>query len=93
MLVTWLPVAINSQSGKSNGVPVTVYADGRKVTEVDSPTGDHALLDISSFMGLQAKHVTVRTKARESQSGDSVPTPVPIDLIKNRGGNRVQFLN
>ncbi|XP_046645489.1 uncharacterized protein LOC124336002 isoform X6 [Daphnia pulicaria] len=91
LLVTWLPVTINSQSGKSNGVPVTgyaVYADGRKVTEVDSPTGDHALLDISSFMGLQAKHVTVRTKARESQSGDSVPTPVPIDLIKNRGGNR-----
>ncbi|XP_045028907.1 uncharacterized protein LOC116921277 isoform X4 [Daphnia magna] len=89
LLVTWLPVTINSQSGKSNGVPVTgyaVYADGRKVTEVDSPTGDHALLDISSFMGLQAKHVTVRTKARESQSGDSVPTPVPIDLIKNRGG-------
>jgi RIMS-binding protein 2 len=93
LLVTWLPVTINSQSGKSNGVPVTgyvVYADGRKVTEVDSPTGDHALLDISSFMGLQAKHVTVRTKARESQSGDSVPTPVPIDLIKNRGGNRVR---
>ena len=43
LLVTWLPVTINSQSGKSNGVPVTgyaVYADGRKVTEVDSPTGD-----------------------------------------------------
>lgn len=43
LLVTWLPVTINSQSGKSNGVPVTgyaVYADGRKVTEVDSPTGN-----------------------------------------------------
>lgn len=42
LLVTWLPVTINSQSGKSNGVPVTgyvVYADGRKITEVDSPTG------------------------------------------------------
>ena len=42
ILVTWLPVTINSHSGKSNGVPVTgyaVYADGRKVTEVDSPTG------------------------------------------------------
>ena len=42
-------------------------------------------------MGLQAKHVTVRTKA-ESQSCDRVPTPVSIDLIENRGGNRVQFL-
>lgn len=42
LLVTWLPVTINSQSGQSNGVPVTgyvVYADGRKITEVDSPTG------------------------------------------------------
>ncbi len=39
LLVTWLPVTINSQSGKSNGVPVTgyvVYADGRKITEVDN---------------------------------------------------------
>lgn len=33
-------------------------------------------------MGLQAKQVTVRTKTRESQSGDSVPTPVPVDLIR-----------
>ena len=79
LLVTWLPVTINCQSGKSNGVPVTgyvVYADGRKVTEVDSPTGDsyHALLDMTSFMGLHAKHkVTVRTKTSESLSGDSDP--------------------
>ena len=33
LLVTWLPVTINSQSGKSNGVPVTGYADGRKEFE------------------------------------------------------------
>ena len=33
LLVTWLPVAINSQSGKSNGVPVTGYPDGRKEFE------------------------------------------------------------
>ena len=47
---------------------------------------------MSSFMGLQAKQVTVRTKARESQSGDSVPTPVPVDLLKNaRGMNRVSL--
>ena len=38
LLVTWLPVAINSQSGKSNGVPVTVYADGRKVTAPQETT-------------------------------------------------------
>lgn len=49
LLVTWLPVTINSQSGKSNGVPVTgyvVYADGRKITEIDSPTGTLILLRI-----------------------------------------------
>lgn len=46
--------------------------------------GDHALLDMSSMIGLQAKQVTVRTKSRESQSGDSVPTPIPVDLLKGR---------
>lgn len=45
------------------------------------------------MLGLQAKQVTVRTKARESLSGDSIPTPVPIDLIRNRGmSNRVSLL-
>lgn len=52
-------------------------------------TGDHALLDITSIMGLAAKQVTVRTKTRESQSGDSVPTPVPVDLIRNPARSRV----
>ena len=35
MLVTWMPVA-------GSGAPVTgyaVYADGKKVTDIDSPTG------------------------------------------------------
>lgn len=42
LLVTWLPVTLNSTGGTSNGAPVTgyaVYADGKKVTEVESPTG------------------------------------------------------
>ena len=42
LLVTWLPVTIDSSGGKSNGATVTgyaVYADGKKVTEVESPTG------------------------------------------------------
>ncbi len=46
--------------------------------------GDHALLDMTSVIGLQAKQVTVRTKSRESQSGDSVPTPIPVDILKGR---------
>jgi RIMS-binding protein 2 len=39
LLVTWLPVGLNAST---NGAPVTgyaVYADGKKVTDVDSPTG------------------------------------------------------
>ena len=41
LLVTWLPVTITNM-GTSNGAPVTgyaVYADGKKVSDVDSPTG------------------------------------------------------
>ncbi|XP_069188528.1 RIMS-binding protein 3 isoform X14 [Procambarus clarkii] len=54
LLVTWLPVTINSTGGTSNGAPVTgyaVYADGKKVTEVESPTGDHALIDLTKIPG------------------------------------------
>lgn len=46
LLVTWLPVTINSHGGTSNGAPVTgyaVYADGKKVTEVESPTGESSI--------------------------------------------------
>lgn len=65
-----------------------MYADGKKVTDVDSPTGDHALIDISKLLGLNPKHVTVRTKARDSQSADSVPTPIPISVL--RGGVKIR---
>lgn len=51
---------------------------------MDSPTGDHALIDISKLLGLNPKNVTVRTKARDSQSADSVPTPIPLSVL--RGG-------
>lgn len=66
-----------------------VYADGKKVTDVDSPTGDHALIDISKLLGLNPKHVTVRTKARDSQSPDSVPTPIPHAVLRG-GVNRAR---
>ena len=41
LLVTWIPVTITS-SGISNGASVTGYAvhvDGKKMKEVNSPTG------------------------------------------------------
>nr|XP_027233664.1 peripheral-type benzodiazepine receptor-associated protein 1-like [Penaeus vannamei] len=86
LLVTWLPVTINSTGGTSNGAPVTgyaVYADGKKVTEVESPTGDHALIDLTKIPGFEPKQVTVRTKSRDSVSGDSVPSQIPSHFARD----------
>lgn len=83
LLVTWHPVITPHHPG-SSVTGYAVYADGKKVTDVDSPTGDHALIDITKLLGLNPKHVTVRTKARDSQSADSLPTPIPFSVL--RGG-------
>ncbi|XP_065333929.1 RIMS-binding protein 2 isoform X16 [Cloeon dipterum] len=89
MLVTWMPVA-------GSGAPVTgyaVYADGKKVTDIDSPTGDHALIDIVKLVGLNPKQVTVRTKSRDAQSSDSCPTSIPPHVLRGqaRGNQKVSF--
>uniref|UniRef100_T1IQ91 Fibronectin type-III domain-containing protein n=1 Tax=Strigamia maritima TaxID=126957 RepID=T1IQ91_STRMM len=84
LLVTWLPVTIND-AGTSNGAPVTgyaVYADGKKLLDIDSPTSDHALLDLTKLQGSVPKAITVRTKSFESLSPDSLPTKIPVELIK-----------
>ncbi|KAJ8910498.1 hypothetical protein NQ315_012345 [Exocentrus adspersus] len=83
LLVTWHPILTPHHPG-STITGYAVYADGKKVTDVDSPTGDHALIDISKLLGLNPKHVTVRTKARDSQSADSLPTAIPLSVL--RGG-------
>lgn len=57
LLVTWQPVLRPPASGPVTGY--AVYADGKKVTDVDSPTGDHALIDIGKLIGLNPKCVTV----------------------------------
>ncbi|XP_076641762.1 RIMS binding protein isoform X6 [Halictus rubicundus] len=82
LLVTWQPVALNGSAVTG----YAVYADGKKVTDVDSPTGDHALVDIHKLMGLNPKHITVRTKSRESQSGDSCATAIPCSVLRSGGG-------
>ena len=67
LLVTWLPVTLD-QFGTSNGCPVTGYAvfsSQKKLAEIDSPTGDHALLDVSQLESFHKKLVTVRTKSGE----------------------------
>ncbi|XP_076364305.1 uncharacterized protein LOC143253797 isoform X3 [Tachypleus tridentatus] len=84
LLVTWLPVTINP-TGTSNGAPVTgyaVFAAGKKVTEVDSPTGDHALLEVKDLFPLANKSVTVRTKCGDNLSSDSMPCVIPEEFIK-----------
>ncbi|XP_070161623.1 peripheral-type benzodiazepine receptor-associated protein 1 isoform X1 [Polyergus mexicanus] len=86
LLVTWQPVALNGSAVTG----YAVYADGKKVTDVDSPTGDHALVDIHKLMGLNPKHITVRTKSRESQSGDSCATAIPCSVL--RGGPTVAHM-
>ncbi|XP_026313445.1 peripheral-type benzodiazepine receptor-associated protein 1 isoform X4 [Hyposmocoma kahamanoa] len=80
LLVTWQPVLRPPASGPVTGY--AVYADGKKVTDVDSPTGDHALIDIGKLIGLNPKCVTVRTKSRDSQSSDSAPTPIPPAVLR-----------
>ncbi|XP_069357174.1 RIMS-binding protein 2 isoform X3 [Maniola hyperantus] len=80
LLVTWQPVLRPPASGPVTGY--AVYADGKKVTDVDSPTGDHALIDIGKLIGLNPKCVTVRTKSRDSQSSDSAPTAIPPAVLR-----------
>ena len=51
ILVTWIPVTLNTTSAQ-RVVPVTgyaVFADGKRVTDVDSPSSDHALVDLGIY--------------------------------------------
>ncbi|RZF46120.1 hypothetical protein LSTR_LSTR012980, partial [Laodelphax striatellus] len=82
LLVTWQPA--NSPANPALVTGYAVYADGKKVTDVDSPTGDHALIDINKLLSLNPKHVTVRTKSRDNQSSDSLPTPIPSNVLKGK---------
>ncbi|KAL0267033.1 UNVERIFIED_CONTAM: hypothetical protein PYX00_009410 [Menopon gallinae] len=89
LLVTWVPVT----TGLSVNVPspvtgYAVYADGKKVTDVDSPTGDHALIDINKLIGLNPKQVTVRTKSRDAQSSDSPPAAIPQHILRGKIHNK-----
>lgn len=55
-----------------------VYADGRKVCEVDSPSGDHAVLRLQDLNDDPPLFITVKTKTREGAiSSDSNVVRVP----------------
>ncbi|KAG8176190.1 hypothetical protein JTE90_015386 [Oedothorax gibbosus] len=92
LLVTWLPVTINNR-GTSNGAPVTgyaVYTGDRKVSEIDSPTGDHALLDMMNLAPLKKRAVTVKTKSGDNLSIDSMPCLIPVELLKGVAATLLQ---
>ena len=43
ILVTWIPVTLNTQHKTTKTAPVTgyaVFADGKRVTDVDSPSSE-----------------------------------------------------
>lgn len=84
LLVTWLPLTLND-FGSSNGCAVTgyaVFAGHKKLADIDSPTGDHALLDLADLESLHKKSVTVRTKSGENLSQDSMPCQIPDEYLK-----------
>lgn len=80
-LVTWQPVKGTILDSAVTGY--VVFADGRKITDVDSPTGDHALIELNRLQGSIPKAVTVRTKCLENLSQDSSSAPIPADLLKS----------
>ncbi|BES90149.1 Variant SH3 domain [Nesidiocoris tenuis] len=84
LLVTWQPSTLLSSPSGTSVTGYAVYADGKKVTDVDSPTGDHALIDINKLLSLNPKQVTVRTKSRDNQSSDSLPTQIPQHILKGK---------
>merc|ERR1719410_1071179 len=82
VLVTWIPVTLNvTAGGKDKTSPVTgyaVFADGKRVTDVDSPSSDHALVDLACIGHFNPKNITVRSKSRDLLSTDSVCVLVPV---------------
>ncbi|XP_019362529.1 PREDICTED: peripheral-type benzodiazepine receptor-associated protein 1 isoform X1 [Gavialis gangeticus] len=85
LVISWLPVTIDAE-GSSNGVRVTgyaVYADGRKVMEVTSPTAGSVLVDLSQLQMFQVcQEVSVRTMSVYGESVDSVPAQISSTLLK-----------
>ena len=79
LTVSWLPVTINP-SGTSNGAPVlgyNIYADGHKVSEVNSGTADQAVIEVEP----SASTITMRTKTSEDDlSQESELCKIPISV-------------
>eukprot|EP00095_Tigriopus_kingsejongensis_P007068 maker-scaffold1121_size61474-snap-gene-0.20 protein:Tk07068 transcript:maker-scaffold1121_size61474-snap-gene-0.20-mRNA-1 annotation:"peripheral-type benzodiazepine receptor-associated protein 1-like isoform x1" len=86
ILVTWIPV---SSSHHDHFTPVTgyaVFADGKRVTDVDSPTSDHALIDLGCIGHFHPKVITVRSKSRDLLSNDSTAVPIIANKHVKKNG-------
>ena len=92
ILVTWIPVTLNTVTAR-HVVPVTgyaVFADGKRVTDVDSPSSDHALVDLGCIGHFNPKLITVRSKSGDLLSNDSSAVPIQGGTQKRRQ-TRVSF--
>uniref|UniRef100_A0A183IMJ1 Fibronectin type-III domain-containing protein n=1 Tax=Soboliphyme baturini TaxID=241478 RepID=A0A183IMJ1_9BILA len=79
LLVTWQPVT--NQPKPPSLAAVTgylLYADGKKISDMESPTGDHVLLRWSDLCDDPPLFITVKTKTKEGAiSADSNAVRVP----------------
>ena len=94
ILVTWIPVTLNTTGVRH--VPVTgyaVFADGKRVTDVDSPSSDHALVDLGCIGHFNPKLITVRSKSGDLLSNDSSAVPIQASSRTRRAARvRIIFL-
>ena len=92
ILVTWIPVTLNTTGVRH--VPVTgyaVFADGKRVTDVDSPSSDHALVDLGCIGHFNPKLITVRSKSGDLLSNDSSAVPIQASS-RTRRAARVRII-
>ena len=92
ILVTWIPVTLNTTSLRH--VPVTgyaVFADGKRVTDVDSPSSDHALVDLGCIGHFNPKLITVRSKSGDLLSNDSSAVPIQASTRTRRAARVRDF--
>ncbi|XP_042310041.1 peripheral-type benzodiazepine receptor-associated protein 1-like [Sceloporus undulatus] len=84
LIISWLPVTID-KVGSSNGVKVTgyaIYINGKKVTQVMSPTAGSVSLAASQLLMFHGSwKVSVRTLSPFGESVDSVPALIPPVLL------------
>ncbi|CAL1288401.1 unnamed protein product [Larinioides sclopetarius] len=93
LLVTWMPVITSSVS--TSIAPVIgygVFAAGRQIAEVESPTGDHALIDGSQLLAMNKKCITVKSKSSEGFSSDSQVCVVPNELLRSMQKSKPKML-